>query len=173
VAVAGRGFRSSGAERASQPGAAFEHQRVHEGLWQVAAQPGRAGRPVPERAVRYLEHQVMLLTRPQRQAQGQSAAGARPPGAGAAHVTGPAHVQGAEPGVPVAEVVPVEGLQPRPRETGPGVQHDVDLRRSLPRDDTAEHHDLMGVPREREASRHSMMAPQVIQRLRQMRVPGS
>ena len=113
-------------------------------------QPGRAGGLVPERVVRHLEHQVALLAWLQHQAHGQSAAGARLPRTGAAHVAGPAHVQGAEPGVPVAEAVLVEGLQPGTGETGPGVEHDVDPRRSLPRDDAAQHHGPMGVPGEGE-----------------------
>ena len=111
-------------------------------------QPGRAGRLLPEGAVRHLEHQLALLARAERQAHDQSASGARLPGAGAAHVARPPQVQGAEPGVPAAEVVLVEGLQSRAGETGPGVQHHVDPRRSLPRDDAAQHDGLMGVPGE-------------------------
>src|SRR5262249_7179442 len=58
--------------------------------------------------------------------------GARLPGAGATHVAGPAHVQRAEPAVPAAGLVPVEGPQPRAGEAGPGGQHDIDLGRTLP-----------------------------------------
>src|SRR5215813_11361287 len=62
----------------------------------------------------------------------------------------PAHVQRAEPAVPVAELILVERLQPGAGEAGPGVQPDVDLRRSLPGDDAAQHHGLIGVAGEGE-----------------------